>query len=131
MKSKILFLLVITNFVSATFAQSTKGTLYKSDHWADIKKYGSWAKASDNPIHEKVEILLTEKNFKVTFGIKVYNYAIISSKPFSQYKMDYKVTLNEKKYVIAVALMPDGTTTIGIEGVWLVEDVQDIIFDKK
>ncbi len=87
---KIILFIVFAYFYLLTLAQTSNSILYKSDHWADIKGKGSFAKAMDNPTYEKVEIIKTEKNFKVTFGTKKYNYAIISSKSFSEKKMDFQ-----------------------------------------
>lgn len=67
----------------------TKGILYKSGEWLNIKAKGGWAKAMKDPNYEKVEILQTDKNFKVTLGSKTYNYKIISSNRFSEVMMQH------------------------------------------
>jgi hypothetical protein len=126
MKKRIItaFILAFLSFTS--FAQTSNGTLYKSDHWADIKGKGGWAAAEDNPTYEKVEILQSDKNFKVTFGTKVFIYSIASSKQFSSAKMDYTITLKGKTYLLSIVKMPDGTFAIGIDGIWMVSNITTI-----
>jgi hypothetical protein len=127
MKKLILLGFIAILTITVANAQTkVKGTLYKSDHWADIKGKGDWATAMDNPTKEKVEILVTEKYIKVTFGSKVSNYKVVSKNRFSSVKMDYNVSLNGKSYLISIADMPDGTKAIGIEKTWMVADISDI-----
>lgn len=125
MKSKLLLSILITFLSFSAFSQ-TKGTLYKSGQWADIEGKGSWVKAMENPTYEKVEILKTEKFIKVTFGTKVYNYQIVSSKKFSSVKMDYTVKLDGKTYTLSISDMQDGTYAINIDSVWMVANIRDI-----
>ena len=78
-KKNNIFLSFILVFLSlAAFSQTTKGILYKSDHWADSKGKGGFVEAGDNHAYEKVEMLRTDKYIKTTFGTKVYNYTIVS-----------------------------------------------------
>lgn len=110
-------------------------TIYRANHWADIKTKGDWAKAMDEPVMEKVEIIKTNEAIKVTFGAKVYNYLIVSENKFSEVKMDYLVTLNGKKYTISImdfnkSALPNlknkGTYSVNIEGTWMVSDIKDV-----
>ena len=127
MKKLVFLSFFIILIITVANAQTkVKGTLYKSGNWADIKGNGDWATAMDNPIKEKVEILVTEKNIKVTFGKKVSNYKVVSKKRFSEMKLDCNVTLNGKPYLISIADMPDGTKAIEIENIWMVADIIDI-----
>lgn len=125
---RLIFLgfIAILTITVASAQTKVKGTLYKSDHWADIKGKGNWATAMDNPTKEKVEILVTEKYIKVTFGTKVSNYKVVSKNRFSAMKMDYNVTLNGTSYLISIADMPNGTKAIGIEKTWMVADITDV-----
>ncbi|MFN0188676.1 MAG: hypothetical protein ACKVQV_08240 [Bacteroidia bacterium] len=123
MKNKIVLSFLFAFLCFLAFAQTTKGTLYKSDHWADIKGKGGFAKAMNNPTYEKVEILKTDKNIKVTFGTKVFNYIIVSSKQFSSVKMDYTVTLKGKTFLLSIADMQNGTYAVNIDGNWMVSDI--------
>lgn len=121
---------VKTNTTSNTTAENltsiqSKGKLYKANQWLDTKAKG-WAYAFDNPTVEKVEILQTDKNFKVTFGKIERNYKIISTRAVSAAMTNYDVTLNGIVYVIAVTKMPNGTIGINIDGTWQVLDIIDI-----
>lgn len=111
---------------TATTMTSSNGKLYKANQWLDIKGKGGWATAFDNPTIEKVEILQTDKNFKVTFGTSERNYKIISSKIFSAMMTNYEVSYNGAMYVIAISKMPNGTIGINIDGIWQVLDIKDI-----
>ncbi len=109
--------------------------LYKTNHWADIKGKGDFVKAMEEPIMEKVEILKTNKEIKVTFGTKVYNYIIVSENKFSAVKTEYVATLNGRKYTLNImdynkSAVPNprnkGLYSINIEGVWMVPDIKDV-----
>ena len=132
MKLKTIITIAFAIICFATFGQTTKGKLYKTDHWADIKRKGGWVNAMDNPTYEKVEILKTSKQIKVTFGTKVYNYTIVSEKIFSEVMMNYTVTLNGKNYTLRIADMENGTHAVTLDdgitkdGVWMVSDIKDI-----
>jgi hypothetical protein len=126
MNAKLLITFIVIFIATAASAQTAKGTLYKSGQWADIAGKGGFAKAMENPTYEKVEIYVTDKYIKATFGAKIYNYTIISSKRFSSVKMDYTVSLNGKTYILSVSDMMDGTYAINIDGVWMVSDIRDI-----
>jgi hypothetical protein len=115
-----IIVVALTSIAFNTFGQTNKGILYKSDHWADLKGKGDWAKAWDNPTYEKVEILKTDKNIKVTFGAKVYNYSIISSNKSSDVLTQYTTTLNGNTYIISIADMMDGTYSLSIDNIWQV-----------
>ncbi len=133
MKKAILICSVILSCLTISFAQTkVKGVLFKSDRWADIKGKGDWATAGDNPTFEKVEILITDKYVKATFGSKVFNYKIISTNQFSEVRMDYNVTLNGKPYLIFLIVMPagpifgpTGSIAISIENIWEVSDIHE------
>ncbi len=113
--------------VSAINAQNkVKGTLYKTDKWADVKGKGDWVTAMDNPTHEKVEIFVTEKYIKVTFGIKIYKYAIVSKTRFSQMKIDYNVTLNGQPFLLSISEMPDKSKAINIDDIWTVSEITNV-----
>ncbi len=73
-----------------------KGTLYRSDHWADIKGNVDWALAMDYPTYEKSEVLITINYIKVTLGNKIYSYKIVSSKQTAPIVRSDTVTLNNK-----------------------------------
>lgn len=120
---KKIFSVVLMLMCISSFAQQT---LYKTDHWADSKGKGGFVNAMENPTYEKVQVSKSSKNIKVTFGTKVYNYIIVSEKKFSDMQMMYSVTLNGKSFTISIANMPDGTTSIGIDGVWFIPDIKDI-----
>ena len=125
MKKLILISIVMTCFMTNSFTQNkVKGTLYKSDSWADIR--GGFVNAMENLIYEKVEVFLTDKYIKVTFGTKVSNYLIVSKKRFSEVRMDYKVTQGSKSFVLSIATMPLGMTAIVIEKVWFIPEVKSI-----
>ena len=113
-------------FILASFGQ-TKGTLYKSGQWLDIKGKGGFVKAYKDPTYEKVEILQTDKKFMVNLGSKTYNYKIISSTLFSDVQMRYNVSLNDKTYEIQVSEQGPNTFSIGIEGEWMVVPITNII----
>lgn len=117
-----ILVMLLTNATIAQNVQKEGYSIYKSDHWADTKGKGGFAKAMESPMQEKVEIRVSDKNIKVTLGIKVYKYAVVSSSPFSEYRMDYNVTHNGKSFVLAIAILPDNRTAIGIEGMWMVPD---------
>ena len=127
MKKLILISIVMTCFMTNALSQNkVKGTLYKADSWADIIANGGFIKALDSPTYEKVEVFLTEKYIKVTFGTKISNYVIVSTKKFSESKMDYTVTKDSKTYVLSIAIMPTGKTAINIEKVWFIPEVKNI-----
>lgn len=126
MHTKFFFTFLLIVFSFTVFGQTT-GTLYKNDRWGDQAKYdGSIVKAMQNMNYENVEILKTDKFIKTTFGNKVNNYKIIAGKKFSDVKIDYTVTLNNKEYILSIADMPDGTVAIGINSTWFVKDITDI-----
>lgn len=125
MKSKIIFSFLFSFLTITSFAQ-TPSTLYKSDQWIDVKGKGGLIPAMNNPISEHAEILQTEKKFKVTLGTKTSVYLIVSSKRFSSTKMDYRVTLNGKPFLLEIGEMPDGTYVIGISKNWYVSKITDI-----
>jgi len=112
-------------FVLASFGQ-TEATLYKSGQWLDSKGKGGWAKAYKDPTYEKVEILHTDKNFKVIFGSKTYTYKIVSSSRYSDVQMRYNVTLNGKSYEIQVSEQSPGTYSIGIDSEWMVYPITNV-----
>jgi hypothetical protein len=125
-----LLMLVVGDFT--TVAQSTlkeQKTVYRADNWFDIKGKGGFAKAADNPTYEKVEIIKTDTKFTVTLGAKVYNYLIVSSKPFSEFRTDYNVTLNGRNYVLIMGLSLNGITVFNVEGIWLVPETKDITYN--
>lgn len=124
MKTK--FICFATTFLLLTVVSfgQTKGTLYKAEKWLDIKGKGSWAKANISPTVEKVEILQTDKNIKVTFGTKVYNYKIVSSETSvsSSGNTKYNVALKGKSGVIYVLKMFDDSIIIKYDNDWQVSD---------
>ncbi len=125
-RNETFFSFIFAFICISTFGQTTKGTLYKTDHWSDIKGKGDWAIAMDNPTYEKVEILQTDNYIKVTFGIKVYNYKIISFSKYSDFMMNYNVSLNNKTYVMSISIDDDGTNTINIDNEFMVADIKDV-----
>jgi len=125
MKKLILLCTLMIFIMTSAFSQNkVKGTLYEADYWADIKGKGSWAIAMDNPTYEKVEVFLTEKYIQVTFGTKTSKYLVLSKKKFSEFKMDYNVTLDSKTYVLSIAIMPGGSTAINIDGLWMIPKIK-------
>lgn len=110
-------------------------TIYRAAYWADVKGKNDWAKAMEQPIMEKVEIIKSNEVIKVTFGTKTYKYIIVSEKKVSEVSVQYLVTLDNKKYTINIMDLSkseftnsrtNGTHTINIEGVWMVPEIRDV-----
>ncbi len=130
MKHRVIIYCLIILFPFLAYSQNTRETLYRSDHWLDIKGKGDLIQANNDPIYEKVEILKMERKIKVTFGKKVYDYKILSAKRYSSVMMNYSVTLNGKHFVLSIGTIDKGMYGIEIKDNWIVitkskEDFED------
>jgi hypothetical protein len=136
MKKTILIFFAII-LLSASACTQTSGTLYSTNKWIDCSEMGGkfnptlFDIAMKNPIFESVEILVTEKFIKATFGTKIYKYSILSIKENTPSAVIvYNVALDNKKYELSIAntsLVVDGTYAISLEGGnWFVYDIRDI-----
>ena len=116
---------VLMNFTSiaqvSSIGQVSKDTLYTSDSWWHIGienpyKNNSNRDTTDYSIHQKVEILKSDKTFKITIGDKVYEYMIVSSKRFksSISSIQYTVSLNGTTGELNVTDMKDGSFYVNI-----------------
>jgi hypothetical protein len=47
-------------------------------------------------------------------------------KQFSEFLMNYNVTINGKADVIGFGDMPDGSKSIDIEKIWMIPDITDV-----
>ena len=124
MKKRLVFVtLIFIHIFFISFGQ-TKAIHYKSNQWIDTKNNGL-----DNPTNENVDIFKTDKSIKIVAGKQILNYKIVSSKPFSDHRIDYNVILNQKKYVIQfdINMLPEANGDFGhtilIEGVWAIPNV--------
>jgi hypothetical protein len=131
MRNKFFCLTFFFIFTTITSFAGTTIIHYKSNQWCDVKKNGL-EYAMNNPINENVDIFKTEKFIKVNLGKSSFNYKIISSKKFSDHRMDYNVTLNGKKYLLSICISMatqengDFSYFIGIDGLWIVPNVSDV-----
>lgn len=127
---KILLLTTTLLFsILLSFGQ-TKGTLYKADKWADVKGKGDWVKAMNSPNKEKVEVLLTIKSIKVTFGAKTYDYKLVSFYRASPVMWVYIVNLDGKTYKMNISQnsleINNESYTINIENEWMITKIADV-----
>ena len=119
-----------TPLAFASFGQA-KTIVYKCGQWLDTKTKG-FANAYRDPTYEKVEILQTQRKFKVTFGSKMYDYTIVSSNRFSNVQTRYNVIRNGKSYLLAVSENSPETYSIGIDEEWIVYPISNVsIVDAK
>lgn len=132
---KTILLLIATIFLTALAYTQTRGTLYRANQWIDCNEMGGkfnpalFDKAMENPIFEKVEILVTDKFIKATFGTKIYKYSILSIKEKSASEVTtYFVSLGNKKYELSISDMSliNQGTAIGLEGYWFVFGIKNI-----
>lgn len=106
-------------------------TTYKSDQWINLNKYGNLVLAMNNPVREKVVIVQGEESFKVTLGQKVMLYKIVKIEPYNDSQTRYTTTMNGKKYLLNVTVLPNDQYSVGADndketGEWMVYPISQV-----
>ena len=121
MKNYLLSTLIILFALTA----KSQSIVYKSEQWGNTKLYKSWTTALDNPVLESVKIVQTDKTITATFGKRVLKYTIINSEKLGSYTTKFKVTMNEKIYLIKLHFN-SGKYTFICDNEWAVAQITDM-----